>query len=332
MRHAFTFRRRSRQTGVALVVALLVLGVIAAVATVLAHEFALTLRRSQNVLRSEQAWEYLLGAEQLAALMIAGDEEPARDHFGELWAQGMQAYPIDGGWLRGGLEDLQGRFNINQLRRSAPAEGLPPPVPATEAERRFMRLILAVGGEEADENIARATTEALIDWLDADIEETGFGGAEDNAYGDLEPPYRPANRPAQSTSELRLLADMSPELFNALESHVSAWPPGGSAINVNTATRPVLASLAPEGLQPLDVQSVDQLAEAQVNEGFNDVAGFAEAPAWGGELPVDGLDIKTEWFLLRTEVEFEGLFWQMQSVLSREDGRVRVMARSIGEL
>ena len=318
--------------GVALVIALLVLGVISGLATLLANEFALTLRRSQNLLRSEQAWEYLLGAEQLAALLIASDTEPERDHLGETWAEGMQAYPIDDGWLRGEFEDLQGRFNINVLKRQVAEDKVAPPVPNTEYERRFMRLLLAVGGGDVDESMARGLTESLLDWLDEDIEETGFGGAEDNAYSKRGPPYRPTNGPALSVSELRLLEGMTPELYKALAPHVTTWPVAGAGININTATPPVLAALAPGGLTPLAEGAVNGLLEARGEEGYEDLATFRDLPAWQEEAPTEGLEVRSDWFLLRTEVEYQGLFWQMQSVLGRRGTDIRVMARALGEL
>lgn len=318
--------------GVALVVALLVLAVLAALATMSANEFMLSLRRSQNVLRSEQAWEYLLGAEQLAVLLMEADPDPSVDHLGEIWAQGMQAYQIEGGWLRGSIEDLQGRFNVNLLVRARVENELPPAVPSTENERRFVRLLRAVGGDEVDEHLAQALTEAVIDWIDADIEETGFGGAEDSSYGNREPPFRPANRPVVSLSELRLLPDMTSTLYEHLAPHLSAWPQQGAAINVNTATEAVLSSLGGRGLTPLDASALDNLIAARGEEGWSDLNEFTQLPLWPEPPPADELSVRSDWFLLHTEVEFEDFFWRLESVLERRGNEVHIVARSLGGL
>ena len=104
-----------RQRGVALVVALLAVGVVVTLSAALTSEFVLTLRRAENQLQSEQAWRYLLGAEELATLLVGFDEDPEKDHPGEAWALGVQAYEIEGGWLAASLADLQGRFNLASL-------------------------------------------------------------------------------------------------------------------------------------------------------------------------------------------------------------------------
>ncbi len=65
---------------------------------------------------------------------------------------------------------------------------------------------------------------ALVDWIDADINETLPGGAEDGAYLLAVPPYRAANRPLVDISELRLVQGYTPEVITALAPHVTALP------------------------------------------------------------------------------------------------------------
>jgi len=320
------------ERGVALVVALLALGVIAALAAMLANEFVIALRRSQNQLVGEQAWEYLLGAEELASVVLERDTNSSRDHLGELWAQGVQAYEIEDGWLTGQLEDLQGRFNLALLSRSATAGEPQPAVPASENERRFMRLLQAVGGADVDEARARALTEAVIDWIDPDMEETGFGGAEDSLYGRREPALRAANRVPASVSELRAVEGVDAPLFAALAPELSVWPAAGVAINVNTARPALLRSLAGVSLQPLPEPRLAELLAARSEAGFKDLQEFADNPAWDGEPPTLGLGEQSDYFLLRAEVEYRGLRWRMESVLARRNGSVRAIARSLGAL
>src|SRR6056297_2461433 len=116
------------QRGAALIVALLVFAVCAALVVAMRSDFQRYFQRNANLLLSEQISAYLRGAEQLAtvALLVDSDRdkvaERPRDDLTEIWAQPAQPYALDGGgWMRGSLEDLQGRFNLNTLAQQ-PAE------------------------------------------------------------------------------------------------------------------------------------------------------------------------------------------------------------------
>ena len=116
-------RNASRsQRGAALIIAMLVFALSATLLVALQREFSLALQRGTNQLFSEQAWAYLIGAEELAKLALQADHlldarsATAADHLGELWAQPATPYPLDaGGWMTGQLTDLQGRINLNML-------------------------------------------------------------------------------------------------------------------------------------------------------------------------------------------------------------------------
>ena len=110
------------QQGAALIIAMLVFALSATLLVALQREFSLALQRGTNQLFSEQAWAYLIGAEELAKLALQADNvldarsATAADHLGELWAQPATPYPLDaGGWMTGQLTDLQGRINLNML-------------------------------------------------------------------------------------------------------------------------------------------------------------------------------------------------------------------------
>lgn len=115
-------RLPARQRGAALVVALLVFAVAAALMVGLQRDFTLQFQRGSNVFLGEQAWTYLMGAEDLAGVALGVDaiqdraRETPRDDLSEIWAQESTPYALEeGGWLMGSLSDLQGRFNLNNL-------------------------------------------------------------------------------------------------------------------------------------------------------------------------------------------------------------------------
>ena len=236
--------RRSKSTqserGAALVLAMLVFALVAALMVGLQRDFTLTLQRGTHQLFSEQAWAYLIGAEELAAVALQADSradagaEVATDHLGELWAQPPTPYPLDaGGWMSGRIEDLQGRLNLNLLADSQSGGSTTPDASdAADAEdtaeelaadnprqqtgttpsddptkrwnatqKMFIRLLQALGEASLSLEEAMALTDAVTDFIDRDAERR-LSGAEEGDYRYADYPYLPANRALASVSEL----------------------------------------------------------------------------------------------------------------------------------
>ena len=110
-----------------------------------------------------------------------------------------------------------------------------------------------------------ALAPALQDWIDADINTRFPDGAEDDVYLLEDLPYRAANRPVVSISELRLVKGFTPEVIAVLEPHVTALPEE-TVININTATPAVLRALH----QELDDSGVEQLLADRGKEGYEE--------------------------------------------------------------
>jgi general secretion pathway protein K len=242
-----------QQRGIAVLTAMLVVAIATVLAVNLLWQTSVDLQRTENLLLRDQANEYNLGGEVFAILLIAEDGREdgpeGSDDAGEGWGAPL-IQPIEGGEIRGLVEDMQGRFNLNNLVDGA---GKPREVLVDQ----FQRLLLALPLETPiDPGTAATLTDRIIDWIDPDTE-PGLSGAEDDVYTSRLPPQRPANFWFTSSSELLAIEGMTPELFAALEATVTALPPRidgqPTAINVNTATLPLLASLAPN-LGPLDVE------------------------------------------------------------------------------
>ena len=142
------------------------------------------------------------------------------------WATPLPPVPIEGGSVEGQLEDLQGRFNLNNLVK---ADGTRNDVMVAVFQRLLTRL-----------QLESKWASLLVDWIDADSVADGVDGAEDGFYTGLSPPYRTANRPITSTSELLALPGFGADRYRLLAPFVAALPVG-SALNVCTAPGEVLA-------------------------------------------------------------------------------------------
>lgn len=222
-----------RQNGVALLLALTILFISVSIIAELTWYGSIGVQRTSSILHTEQAQSYVLGAEEFTRHILRRDELSV-DHLQETWAQPIPPLQVEGGELEGQLEDLQGRFNLNGL---VDAEGNR----VDDRVEQFERLLAVLG-------LDPRLTLALVDWIDPDnVPQEGLDGAEDGYYLRQQPAYRTANQPLMTVSELRLVKGFSNEIFSTLAPHVAVLPPGTeAAVNVNTATAPVLVSIHPE--------------------------------------------------------------------------------------
>lgn len=334
------FNDARAQGGAALVVAMLVFALCSALIVAMKSEFTLFYQRGANIILAEQAYAYLRGAEDLAAMALVldydedkGREQP-RDDLKELWAQPSTPYTLDeGGWLMGGLEDLQGRFNLNALVDQTGGEGEGPRY--TLAQQQFIRLLQALPDLELSERDAIIIARSIADWLDTDGD-VSAGGAEDDYYFSLKPSYRAANRSMGSVSELRAVKNITPEIYAALVPWVTVWPQSAAALNIHTAPAMLLRTINEDGnLQPLSEADAQSLVELREEAGFADMEEFLAHPVFGGknlEAIGSGLGESSSYFLLAAEAEVAERRVRLYSVLERRGRAINTLTRASGSL
>ena len=162
---------RTRQRGVALIIALILVALAAILATKLTFDGFMERQRTVGILAGDQAMQFGYGAEVLAADILTQNNSPTgMVTLADPWAQPTPPLPItpqsdpEGepiGTLQGSIEDMQGRFNLNTLGHYAGGSGAqtPPPngaqpqlngaqtVPDPVPVQIFQRLLVAVGVE-----------------------------------------------------------------------------------------------------------------------------------------------------------------------------------------
>jgi general secretion pathway protein K len=295
---------------VALVTALLVVAMATVAAVAMATRQHIDVRRTGNLVHGEQAYAYALAAESWARVTLRRDaRESDYDSFDEDWATALPPIAVEGGLVSGKVEDLQGRFNLNNL---VGEDGK-----ASEADRAyFIRLLELLGLE-------KSLADILADWIDADIDARFPDGAEDVDYLLNEPPYRTANRPLAGISELRLVKGFDDEALQLLAPHVAALP-GHTLINVNTATATVLQALH-NGLDESAVESL--LADREEQEGYRTVDAFLGHTALAGLELDTAVDVKSDYFRILTDVVVGQGQARLESLLSRADDETRIVYR-----
>ena len=306
-------RKRAKDRGVALITAMLITALATMVAANLAWDNAMDVRRTMVLLNRDQAIQVALGAESWMISILHQDlQDSETDHLGEIWATELPGLPIDGGEVFGAVQDLQGRFNVNNL---IDANG----VVDEESLEQFRRLLLALGLDQRFAGIA-------ADWLDYDTDAAFPDGAEDSIYTGMIPPYRTANQALTSVSELAALDGMDRQTFKALEPHITALP-GHTNINVNTATGAVLQSLD----ENMTLADVENLIAERESGGFADIEN-AFASLVTPEV-VNKLEASTRYFQLKVVVRIDTVRITLVSVLQRGPrGDVTPILRSLGSI
>ncbi|MBF0625654.1 MAG: type II secretion system minor pseudopilin GspK [Magnetococcales bacterium] len=304
---------RASQRGAALITALLIVALATVTLVSMTSAERLSIRRLENSLNRSRAQEIVLGGELWARTVLGGDGARGTiDHLGEEWAAPISPIAVDGGGtVAGRVEDLQARFNLNNL---AP-EGRTSPF---ELER-FQRLLALL---ELKPDLAYA----IIDWIDTDSEWSGPGGAETLDYQNLDPPYRPPNRFMTSVSELRMVKGVDDAIYGRLAPLVTALP-GYTPFNVNTAPRELLMIIA-DRMRPTDVERV---LEQRQRRPYESIEKFIMDRAMGRYfIGMHGLTVESRFFLTTVEARFQGSRVRLSSQLLRQGSSTQVLQRGFG--
>ncbi len=247
---------RSSQRGVALITAVLIVALATILAVNVIYRGMLDQRRAGTLFALDQAFEVALGAEAWAADVLQRDEQESQnDNLTENWAKPLPPLPIDGGSVAGRVEDLQGRFNLNNLVFS---DGTTNPAAVQQLARILGWL-----------DLEPAWASMMADWIDEDTQPGFPDGAEDSVYTGQTPSYLAANMPITRASELLSLPGFGAERYAKLKPYVTALPVG-TTLNVCTAPGIVIDALIENvrefGLNPED------LAKRRENGCFPSVA------------------------------------------------------------
>jgi general secretion pathway protein K len=288
-----------RQCGMALLMAMLIVVIATTIAVSIVHEEKFTIRKTGHIHLLDRARLYAFGLEDWAQIYLREDREESEiDSLDEYWANGIPGLPIEGGYLTGYLEDEQAKFNINTV------------IASEVALNRFVRLCDNLGVQDN-------FIPALMDWIDEDFDIRYPDGMEENYEN-----YRVANRELVDISELRLVHNVTPEIYEKLEPHITALPVT-STLNVNTMSEVVFQSLG-EGLD------VGKFIEERKDTPYESIPDFIERL----QVPVEieGLSVDTRYFRAHGQVvQGEQIFNLTSLVYRDEKGRTTIINRTLGQ-
>jgi general secretion pathway protein K len=158
---------------------------------------------------------------------------------------------------------------------------------------------------------------ALLDWLDEDFEVRYPDGAEENYQT-----YRVANREMVDISELLLVKNVTPEIYQLLKPHITVLP-GATSMNVNTMSETIFLSLG-------DNLDADAFIEAREEEEFSDLQQMTERL----QIPLEeaGLSVSTDYFSAHGQVTLGEQALLFNTLIHRDSaGKTLILSRTLGQ-
>ncbi len=333
---------RKKQTGVAIITALLIVTIAATVSITISTQLQLDVRRTGNLIALDQADIFVSFIEKFTedTLQKTSAFDELRKTLREK-GKFEAIYPVESGTVEGQITDLNSCINLNSLLDPS---GTPDPLVEARVNRLF-----------SNNKIPTAMTAAITDWIDTDLNTTHSpDGAEDGHYLNLEQPYHTANQPLSSITELRLIkgaenSNATPSytpynnliaLSEAFRDNDDNWPSlcafkekasTPHQININTASRDVLLSLSGKMTTAL-VDDIIACRGASGNE-MTDIANFTDCSTVGTALStpaeLDQLGFTSEYFLLKTKISIGDAKKTTYSIIFRDAaGKTEIISRT----
>lgn len=332
------------ENGLAIITVLLIIALMVTLLGFMIEQQHLLIRRIANQNVSEQGHQYALGIEAWASRVLHEDADRVIDYAGDDWARFGEPpkdksaeeyeefsldlssvrereelpvidFEFDG--LEYQIEDLQGRYNLNNLAN-------PDGKYLLEQKNIFFNLLeqLEVGEFDAREQLYGA----LVDWLDENDARFPNGGVESGDYRVKDTPYNAADQKLTSLGELRYVEGFTQEIINALAPYVTVLPVDNARININTTTAEVMASLSK--VPVVDTASVDGflfLREDPAFLGFQpgsiheaQTAIIRTVPSGGGYTR-QMLQTNSQFFVIRTNVTLGDYRYCTETTVLREN-------------
>jgi len=306
-------QKMNQQKGIALIMVLLVVALVTIIATGIASNQKLSTRRTSNLLNNEQAYMYLLGAEDWAKDILIDDVNPnnntdsnnaTEDSLNDLWAFNLNPIPVEGGVITGRIEDLQARFNINNIIDRATD------TPNAANITLLRNLFVAINAQSKNTNIPN-TTDAVLDWIDANPDALQ-NGAEDGEYLNRPQSYVAANRIMASASELVKVNGFDYSLANLIAPYVIALPEA-TPININTASEMQFRML----VQGLSDSQIKDIIDQRGTTGFATIADFTNLSQVPNNIDQSLIALRSNYFLLTASSVIGNSRAELYSILHR---------------
>jgi general secretion pathway protein K len=298
-RRQHRFQSLVDESGMALVLTLLIVTLVAVVVLELNYSMRVEVHASANFRDGVRSYYLAKAGVNVVKELFSRDIPEFEELKNTLLAGRTHTIPIEDGSVAVRIIDETGKINVNALILAAgatqPQAGAQTPAgaqslagaqsPAATQSQQRQR-----GAQQSDAQavspwiqitqdlfqrlgIDPTLVGAIVDWIDTDDIPTGSGGAENNYYRGLDKPYTARNGPMETIAELRLIRGFTDEILRKLGArrvggivdpatnlYLTALPqPQGGGWRVNLNT-------APPALLMSLTREVGQLADVIVQQ------------------------------------------------------------------
>lgn len=320
------------ERGAALLTVLLLVAVMAVVTAIAIEKLTLSTRMARNGIDADQGRALLMAGETVAAFRLADlvAARPGRTTLQGGWLGTAQSIAVPGGTITARVRDAGNCFNLNSLVQQE-GEGAALRANA-QTILQFAALMRLVGVDTAT---ASQIAVAAADWIDDDAV-PGPGGAEDSFYLEQEQPYRTAGGLIADPAELRLVAGVTPAIYDRVRPWLCALPIAEpSPININTLLpeQAILLAMLTEGRLPAD--QARQVLAQRPRDGYGSLVGF-----WGQSalaalaLPsavTEQAKLTSRWFEVELRVDLGGNDVSETALFDAETAPARLVCRRWGD-
>ncbi len=301
----------SRQRGVALIVVLLIVAMMATIAATMSERLFSQFHRAENQVNYQQAYWYAIGAEALAKVAI---EQSYTDNdtinLSQPWAMQEQTYPLEFGELRGRIYDKQACFNLNALG-SVEQTSSQQTAYATQVLQRLLQLL------DIEAYRAETIAHSMQEFVDRNDSVDTISGVEDSTYESMSPPYLAANNWVADSSELRAVYQVVGDVMQKLAPYVCALPSDELKLNVNTLL-PEQAVLLAAFMGPQANESrMQSLLQGRPYDGWGQIDDFVASPELT-ELSDSQLDD------LKQHVTVDSAYFELDAQVKVSESRIRI--------
>ena len=302
-----------RQGGVALITVILLVALMTAIVSRLSLLNGIWMRQVENSNAMVQASQATRAAQFWISDILEKDDNNF-DGQTDDWARPVIPVPIAWGEMFGWIEDMQSRFNVNNL---VDENGK---VVLVEVAR-FEYLLETLG-------LDSAISGAIVDWIDPDGTVTGSYGAEDLYYMGLDTPYLAANRAIVDERELLQVRGVDLDTWNTLGPYITALPEN-TKVNINTAKPEVIAAAIynPESKNDFS-QDAKRWADSVVLKPFASLEEVNAELSENSGINLDSIDVSSSYFKANTQMMFGDVEHRMSTLYQRNSGRAQIIKQS----
>ena len=229
------------------------------------------------------------------------------DTLNDVWAVPFPPMPLEGGNVSLSIVDETRKLPINSMVKN----GAPNVLAIAKVQRLFKIL-----------DVNTDLIQGIIDWITPTGANASGGGGD--FYMRLIPPYQPRFGPMPTIGDLQMVKGFNEAIFNRVSRFLTVMPE--PAVNANTASPQVIASLEPELME--DQKIVQEIVEARIIRPFSQPTDIMNLPGVGpaGQRLSQDLVMRSQFFTINGTGTYAGARKIITATFHRETNGIGTLA------